>query len=132
MDDYILSDLKTSNPNISDHKAILFTLLLAKPEPICKTIQYKCLTKVDTDSFTHDILNSGLPTNANIDLHDLVSSYNATLTDLLSTHTPLKTKNIMQHEGCKWYTSDLTGMKCELWRLERKSNKSKLKIDEVL
>ena len=101
--------------------------LIDKPGYICKKISYRCLVKVDMESFKHDL--SGLSIDPSTDLDDLVTNYNSSLSTFLDSYAPIKIKEIIERPVCKFHNSELGDMKRELRRLERKSNLSGLHID---
>ena len=120
----IVYQITTANPHISDHLAVLFDLILCKPLPIIKTIKYRSLSRVDTDSLCQDIINSDLYLTTADSLSDHIAQYISILAALLDSNAPTKSKTITERTDIKRYTSELGRMKREVRRLamERKSN----------
>ncbi len=96
---------------------ILFPACLNKPDP---------LFKVSQSAFIDDLSHSDLVSLKYDNLFDLSQWYNLTPSTLLDKHTPKKTKTITEHTKAEWHISELGEQKCALWKLERKSNQSKL------
>ncbi len=127
--DHIIHDIHPLDPLISDHRAILCSAPLNKPDPIQKAIQYCPLFKISPSVFIDDLFHTDLVSIRSDNQLDLTWQYDLTLTSLLDKHTPKKTKTISECTHANWHTSELGKQKSALRKLERKSNQSKLAID---
>ena len=81
---------------------------IAKPPLPTKEIQFRKLKAIDIDSFTSDIVASGLPSllTVNVDvLIVLTDRYNSVLSGLLDKHATLKKKTITVHPEALWRES---------------------------
>ncbi len=112
-DDPIVFNVDTYDPAISDHKAITCSLRLNKPPALTKTINYRCLSKINIDKLLADLRESSLVNSTPDHLEELITIYNTKLTQLLDSHAPMKSKTITERENSKWFTGELGDLKRE-------------------
>jgi len=96
----------------SDHFPITSTLTVSPlPHPPFSTLSFRRLKSISISKFTCDIANSGLITHSPTNLHDLIDTYNTTLSALLDKHAPLKTKIIRAKTPNLWFSPALAKLK---------------------
>ena len=116
--------------SIQDHFAVTWNLvgnrIMQNPE--CHT--YRPWKKVNSEAFANDLqdfaqLHSAQPST---DIHDMVSSYTVSLSNLANIHAPLKTIKITRQ--CNpWYSPDISNLKKERRQLERIYVRTKALVD---
>ena len=81
---------------VSDHFAVHCNLALVKPSLERKVISYRKTRSIDFDKFRQDLANSILLSDSSdhADLDALVGAFNDTLSHLVDSHAPLKTRTI--------------------------------------
>lgn len=137
-----VSNIQVSDPGLSDnsgkvsrdHFAVTFNAVAAKPAPIRKTVSFRKLRSIDTDSFKRDIASLeilGNKTQCN-DIEELVSGYTNELSSLIDKHAPLRTKTITLRPTCPWYTEELHEAKHLKRKLERRWQNTKLSVDHQI
>ncbi len=127
--DTLVSSIDIFNPAISDHEAIFVNLTVKKPEPVNKCIRYRCLKKINFGKFCDDLGKSPICTAKMSNVNDLSLLYNRELESILDDHAPLKTKTIVEHIGCEWYTDELGDQKHRKRKLERRHKTTGLTVD---
>ena len=132
MTDVFISNVSSTFYLPSDHAAISSFLHIARPEPVKMEISSRKLHNIDLDAFRADILVSPLFISPSSELDLLVTQYDTVLRDLKDKYAPLITRTIRCRPNAPWYNDDLREMKCELRRLERRWNSSKLEIDKQI
>ena len=58
--EHVVSDIKIKEPCLSDHKAIMFNVIVEKPKLLSKKIQFRNWKAVDLSSFNIDLAQSEL------------------------------------------------------------------------
>ena len=72
------------------------TLIPKKPEASVKTVTNRNFKSVNIESFKSDLAKSALCNENIVNLsYDLVSGYNSTLSLLIESHAPLKTRTVV-------------------------------------
>jgi len=89
------------------------------PPPLLPTFSFRCLKSISISTYKRDIVNSRLITHPPTNLHDLIDTYNITLSALLNKHAPLKTKTIRAKTFNPWFTSALSKLKSARRHLEK-------------
>ncbi len=112
----------------SDHNIILMDMSLEKPPKKKKSITFRKIKNIDTDSFMKDINESIKGINMNEDLDTLVESYNNVLLGVLDSHAPMETKEVMEREDTPWTTEEIRPLKTKRRRLERLSRRTGLLV----
>ncbi len=75
------------------------------------------------DVFRSDLSKSNLCENPPDSLDLLVEKYDATLSELIDKHAPLKTKKVVVRQMQPWFNQDIKVAKQLRRKLERKSKK---------
>ena len=112
---------------MSDHHWIHSSLLLKKPKCLMKTIQYRKLKCIDLNQMSIDI-NDELKGVCHSDVASAVDHYNNTLSQVLDTHAPLKSKSVVIHPEAPFYNDELDKAKKVKRASERKWRKTKLEV----
>ena len=126
---HLITDIKISDPVISDHCAVHCSLQVQKPHFAKKRINYRKLSSVDTDSFCEDILSSPLLQDQATELTALVDQYDNVLRSLLDLHAPLKQRTVTLRPHAPWYKPEVAVQKNIRRRLERKWRSTRLQYD---
>ena len=106
--DRLIANLPQAGRFISDHCAVLCQLnsYVSKVSP--KVITYRKFKLINMEKFKDDIAKSDLCTNPSIQLDDLVSSYNNTLSSILDNHAPLIKKTVMARpHRVPWFSDEI-------------------------
>lgn len=113
---------------ISDHFAVHCNLALVKPSLERKVISYRKTRSIDFDKFHQDLANSSLLSDSSdhADLDALVGAFNDTLSHLVDSHAPLKTRTITIRPHAPWYTDEIATEKRKRRSLERRWRSSRL------
>ncbi|XP_022806636.1 tyrosine-protein phosphatase Lar-like [Stylophora pistillata] len=116
---------------ISDHFAVHCSLALVKPSLERKVISYRKTRSIDFDKFRQDLANSSLLSDSSdhADLDALVGAFNDTLSHLVDSHAPLKTRTITIRPHSPWYTDEIATEKRKRRSLERRWRSSRLSSD---
>ena len=96
LSDNVIFNVHSSDPLISDHKAILFSAQLQKTCLTTKTIKYQPLSKINYQSFNADLNLSDLMNHPHSTLIELALQYDHSLTAPLDKHSPIKSKTITE------------------------------------
>ena len=116
----ICSAIDFSPVSPSDHYPIFSTLTLAPPSPPPQTvISYRCLKSINISKFSQAILHSDLIRHPPSTLSDLVNSYIYTLSSILDSHAPLKTKTVRPRPPKPWFTASLSKLRLARRKLEK-------------
>ena len=113
---------------LSDHCAIHFNLLCSKPHPPRKTVTFRNIKGIDTDSFKNDIRTSELYTTPASDVDAKVDQYNNVLKQVLDKHAPEKTKRFAERDNRPWMCDRISNAKKRRRRLERRWRRTKLTV----
>ena len=109
-----------SSVSPSDHFPIFSYLSISPiPPPPVSQFSFRCFKSIGISKFTRDILHSRLITHPPPNLSDLVEAYNTTLSSLIDSHAPLKTKTIRVKPINKWFTPALSTVKSARRQLEK-------------
>ena len=114
-----ITDLRVTDPQLSDHHLVFFGLETELVEKQKKTVTYRKLKAINLQSFENDLKNSELYQCESEDVNFLANLYDRTLTDLLNKHAPEITKMVSDRQMVPWYTSTIGKLRRERRRLER-------------
>jgi len=104
----------------TDHFPIICSLNInpSSRGPVIKRLT-RSIASINVPDFCHDILTSRLITHPPTTLSDLVDCYNSTLSSLLDTYAPLKSKVFRAKSPNPWFTPLLRKLKLAKRHLER-------------
>ena len=115
---------------ISDHCFIECFLSIPGPNLVMKEIQFRKLKNIDLQAFQADIAASDLCTTSSwSSLDDLVRCYNATLSQILDNHAPLRKKVVIDRPRLPWFNDELKNLKAKRRKLEKQMLKSRSQHD---
>ena len=123
------SEIRTIGDIDSDHMALLFDCQLSKPQKQKKTINYRKWKSLNIDVFNTELQQQIQTIMSESDTNVLVEKYNNILNKLLDKHIPQQTRDILDHNTCPFYNTDLRNGKRLRRKLERKWKKSGNEID---
>ena len=124
----MVHDLDVHAAVFSDHSPISFNMPFRKPAPMQKEVTIRNLKDIDVEKFQNDILLSTLITSPPDDVTELIDQYNTTLSTLLESHAPARTKKITIKPRSPWYTEDIREAKKQRRKAERKWRATKLAV----
>ena len=132
-DPKIFSNLQVFD-GLSDHHVIKCKLHLKRPPAAKKSVTTRNLKSINVDSFCSDIVKSGLLESVTNRHHvnDQARVYSNTLSGILDSHAPSKTRIITLRPDTSWYNADIRNGKQIRRQLEKKWRKSRLEIDRQL
>ena len=103
------------------------TLIPKKPEASVKTVTNRNFKSVNIESFKSDLAKSALCNENIVNLsYDLVSGYNSTLSFLLESHAPLKTRTVVNRPHVPWFNDSIKAAIRESIKAERKWRATKV------
>ena len=100
-----VSSVNVIDYQISDHFVVSLSTDFSKPRTGKKTILCRNLKGVNKEKFSEDLKNSLLVSNPPSNLSDLSNLYNDTISGLLDTHAPLKSRTITEREDFEFFDS---------------------------
>lgn len=113
----------------SDHASVLCKLLSYKPRLMRKRITYREIKSVDVPTIVNELAESSLCRNIShnsdvdilsaYDLDNLAETYNKTLSHLVDSHAPLKTKTVVSRPKVAWYNDEIHHAKLLRRKAER-------------
>ena len=134
----IILDTPKANRYLSDHAAILRKLTSSKPLNTVK-VKYRRTKSVDISalscdlgesSLCRDVLSNSHPDILSAcDLDSLACNYNTTLSSVIESHAPLKTKTIVSRPTVPWYNDGIHKAKLLRRKAERKWKETKRETD---
>ena len=135
----IILDTPKADRYLSDHSAILRKLTSSKTLNTVKEVMYHRTKSVDISalscdlgesSLCRDVLSNSHPDILSAcDLDSLACNYNTTLSSVIESHAPLKTKTIVSRPTVPWYNDDIHKAKLLRRKAERKWKKTKRETD---
>ena len=128
----IASNFSVHDPTISDHFAVLCTLVLRKVPFERKRLCYRKLKSIDVSELRADIANSSLMNDDVEDVIVLMDNYNSVLSTLLDKHAPIKECVVTVRPAAPWYTEVVIEEKRMRRRLERRWRGSGLSVDREM
>jgi Reverse transcriptase (RNA-dependent DNA polymerase)/Endonuclease/Exonuclease/phosphatase family len=115
----IFSRVRSNDPIISDHYAILSTFSAPSSSRSTRiTKQIRNIKSIDTTLFSQDILSSDLYTNPATTLASYAKQFSSTLTELLDKYAPLKTVSCQSRTHKPFITTEILAEKSKRSRLE--------------
>ena len=88
----LVESVNVTDPGISSHTAVHFTVTLLKPPHLTKNISFQKIKSISSVEFVDYIATSPLISQINDNLNDLTLSHNSTLLATPDLHAPLHTK----------------------------------------
>ena len=137
--DNIIQEKPHVDRYFSDHASVLCKLVCYKPRLSHKKVNYRKIKSVDVSALVNDLAESSLCKNISCnsnedilsasDLDNLAETYNKTLSHLLDSHAPLKTKTVVSRPKVAWYNDEIHHAKRLRRKAERKWRKTKQVAD---
>ena len=132
-----LNDISVSGSisGVSDHKLIVCRFHMISPPP---SSEKTTITGRNIRSIDHSMLAASIQASPLSDLDELsstdnlVAMYNDTLTSLLDSLAPVRTRLVPANRTCPWFTPELRQLKAAGRRLERLYKKPGLTIHSML
>ena len=101
-----LQDVNVTDIDLSDHFLIDFQILKEPAVPQTKTITYRSTRNLDLERFSNDVqvrLNSLPPATSFL---EKVTNYNLALTEIVTDHAPIKTREIKVVPKAPWFDAE--------------------------
>ncbi|XDV33545.1 hypothetical protein PO909_003925 [Leuciscus waleckii] len=120
---------------VSDHKLIECCFHMITPPPSSEKTTITCR---NIRPINHSMFSASIEASPLLDLDelssadDLVATYNGTLTSLLDSLAPVRTRLVPANRTCPWFTPELRKLKATGRRLERLYKKTGLTIHSML
>ena len=125
----ILSSIFPSD-GLSDHLTVIAKLQSDLHRHTAKQqITYRRVNQIDINNFKTDIVKSQLITNQKQSADSLYKQFHDTLSSILNTHAPLKTKSVFPKPPNPWITPAIQAAKRTRRYLERVWRKSRFPSD---
>ena len=132
-----LNDISVSGSisGVSDHKLIVCRFHMISPPP---SSEKTTITGRNIRSIDHSMLAASIQASPLSDLDELssadnlVAMYNDTLTSLLDSLAPVRTRLVPANRTCPWFTPELGQLKAAGRRLEQLYKKTGLTIHSML
>ena len=118
--DSVLAAKPITDHLFSDHITVVCDLTLGKPSPMLKKLSYRKIKAIDREKLRQDLSTSELCQDSPVALNDLVECYNATLTQALDQHAPVRTKVVRSRPLVPWFNEDIRVARREKRKAERK------------
>ncbi|XP_062613811.1 uncharacterized protein LOC134275554 [Saccostrea cucullata] len=136
----LLSDPTISDPILcdnrgnpaGDHYAVHALIQISKPKPERKTVSFRKLSEINIDEFKKDISSSVSQQNMDMQIDELVTTYNTSLKCILDSHAPVQTKEIIIRPKTPWYHANLKAAKQARRKAERKMRDTDLTIHKQI
>ena len=123
------SNVRCSDPGISDHKAIVCSLHVGKPPAVRKLVSVRNYKLINVDNLCKDLLESHDLQSLPDDVESAALQYDSTLRTIIDKHAPVKSKAITIRSEAVWYTEEIHEARRIRRKLERKWRKSGLEVD---
>ena len=127
--DISICSTNVSSLRISDHYFVHGKLSIPRPHLLVEKVKFRKLKQINVEAFKSDLKASDLCTTSWSNLDDMVKCYDETLTGLLESHAPLKTKVIVVRPRVPWFSEELKRVKSKRRKKERKMLKTGNKCD---
>ena len=127
--DISICSTNVSSLRISDHYFVHGKLSIPRPHLLVEKVKFRKLKQINVEAFKSDLKASDLCTTSWSNLDDMVKCYDETLTGLLESHAPLKTKVIVVRPRVPWFSEELKRVKRKRRKQERKMLKTGNKCD---
>ncbi|KAK7912672.1 hypothetical protein WMY93_012883 [Mugilogobius chulae] len=125
-----LTDLHIYDIGTSDHQAVNIKIpqssQFSKPK---RHITFRNIKNIDPASFTQHLQLLSSPPSSSVS--DLIDYYNNSLSHILDTHAPLKSRTVTFTRPAPWYTTKLRDMKRSGRVLERACKTSDLTVHKL-
>lgn len=123
-----MQNLDVGGADLSDHHPVSFSMPFRKPAPERRQVLVRNIKDMDMDAFQQDIRNSCLCNNPSDDITHLVNQYNTTLSNILDTHAPARSKTITIKPQSPWFTEEIRIAKRDRRRAERRWRSTRLSV----
>ena len=123
------SNVRCSDPGISDHKVIVCSLHVGKPPAVRKLVSVRNYKLINVDNLCKDLLESHDLQSLPDDVESAALQYDSTLRTIIDKHAPVKSKAITIRSEAVWYTEEIHEARRIRRKLERKWRKSGLEVD---
>ena len=125
-----LSSFSHTLPEISDHYAILSTIIVPHcPRPSRSVKFIRCFRNINIPSFCNDILNSNIHSSTPTNLDSYIENFSNTLSTILDSHAPLKKVTTSNRPNKPFFTPEIRKEKAKRSRLETIWRKNKTELN---
>ena len=117
----LVKNLSHHDTHLTDHEAVSFKFSTHTRLPTQRTLtRFRSFKDLDLPAFRSDILSSPLYTDPATTTSDLADQLSTTLTDILDSHAPVKTKTTVQRPSKPWINAEILEAKRVRNSLERR------------
>ena len=103
----LIKDSPWTDHFISDHTTVICQLKVAKPQPVSKQITCRNLKNIDINNFSKDVSEQFSQLPGSSSASELVAFYNDTMSGIIDSHAPIRTKTIVLRENRQWYNEEI-------------------------
>lgn len=121
--DFPSTPVIVSDPGISDHMLLSWTIPVAKPAVVYSDITYRPWSHIDIDTLRSSILSSPLCSPdcwPDRELDELATLFNSVLGSIVDRLAPLRTVRLRRRPSDPWYDKDCRLQKRSIRHLERR------------
>ena len=130
IDSYV-QDLNITQLDLSHHSLIDFNLKTETKTKSEKTISFRSFKNIDTPQFRSEVQEKLIDLPQTNNIQSRVESYNATLTELVEKHAPVKTKVIKVVNEAPWFDVEYSNLRKLRRNAEKKYHKTHLEEDRM-
>ena len=130
IDSYV-QDLNITQLDLSHHSLIDFNLKTETKTKSEKTISFRSFKNIDTPQFRSEVQEKLIDLPQTNNIQSRVKSYNATLTELVEKHAPVKTKVIKVVNEAPWFDVEYSNLRKLRRNAEKKYHKTHLEEDRM-
>ena len=123
------SNVRSSDPGFSDHKAIVCSLRICKLPAVRKQVSVRHFKLINVDDLCQDLLQCNELNSLPDDVESAILQYDSALRTIINKHAPVKSKTITIRSEAEWYTEDIHEARRIRRKLERKWRKTGLEVD---
>ena len=127
-----VQSVTVENLLMSDHFLVMFETDMERPVAPKKKILARNIRQMDVESFRNDLADSELVRQPPIDVEELSTLYNQTLSSLLNTHAPETEKLIRDRPESFWFSESVLRAKTARRRAEKRWRRRALEVDRLL
>ena len=114
------SNVRSSDPGLSDHNAIVCSLHICKPPAVRKQVSVRNFKLINVDDLCQDMLQCNEKNFLPDDVESAILQYDSALRTIINKHAPVKSKTITTISEAEWYTEEIHEARRIRRKLERK------------
>lgn len=128
----LFTSVTVSDNNISDHCAVVCSLVLVPAPPTRRQTTGRAIKRVNTEALANDLSQSLPTTLTHTDTNSIAATYVTVTREVTDKHAPLRKITIKGDSNKPWYNDDIHTARIERRRLERQYKKSGLSVHKQM